>query len=357
MLRLYRRPGSEIWYLRGTVAGQRVYESSGTGERRRAEILRARREAELLDRHTFGRPATLTFAEAALAYLEAGGEARFLGRLIEYFGPRRRLVEIDNAAAQRAAGALYPGAAWSTINRQVIVPISAVYRFAGDDVPQRTFRKLRPPHRGAGQRFRWLTPEEAERLIAAAAPHLVPVVLFLLGTGARTGEALALTRDRLHLATGEAWLEDTKTGDPRMVRTPPRVTAALAEAELPEAGQIFRTPKGRGYVIRANGGGQIAQAFAQARTAAGLGRDVTPHVLRHTWATWFYAQTAAFGELMDLGGWQKADTCNRYRKPAPLDLPGRLLAHGWDFTGQAAGAAGIGHNSTRQAAGAGRRPA
>jgi hypothetical protein len=34
---------------------------------------------------------------------------------------------------------------------------------------------------------------------------------------------------------------------------------------------------------------------------------------------------------MDLGGWDKADTANRYRKIAPDDLGARLLAHGWDF--------------------------
>lgn len=72
-------------------------------------------------------------------------------------------------------------------------------------------------------------------------------------------------------------------------------------------------------------------AFNKARDAAGLGDNVTPHVLRHTWATWFYAQTRDFGTLMDQGGWSKADMANRYRKLAPDDLSERLLKHGWDF--------------------------
>lgn len=62
-----------------------------------------------------------------------------------------------------------------------------------------------------------------------------------------------------------------------------------------------------------------------------MGDDVTPHVLRHTWATWFYAQTRDFGTLTDQGGWSKADMANRYRKLAPDDLSERLLKHGWDF--------------------------
>lgn len=72
-------------------------------------------------------------------------------------------------------------------------------------------------------------------------------------------------------------------------------------------------------------------SFNAARDAAGLGREVTPHVLRHTWATWFYAQTKDFGGLMDLGGWAKADMANRYRKIAPDDLAARLRRIGWEF--------------------------
>ena len=41
-------------------------------------------------------------------------------------------------------------------------------------------------------RMRWLTFEEAERLIDACSPHLRPLVMFLLGTGARMSEALYL---------------------------------------------------------------------------------------------------------------------------------------------------------------------
>ena len=54
--------------------------------------------------------------------------------------------------------------------------------------------------------------------------------------------------------------------------------------------------------------------------------------MRHTWATWFYAQTRDFGALLDQGGWAKADMANRYRKIAPDDLTDRLLAMGWNFS-------------------------
>lgn len=96
-------------------------------------------------------------------------------------------------------------------------------------------------------------------------------------------------------------------------------------------GPAFLTPYGHPIVVAKGRGGQMQTSFNRARDAVGLGPDVTPHVLRHTWATWYYAQTLDFGGLLDLGGWDKADTANRYRKIAPDDLPDRLRAHGWIF--------------------------
>ena len=84
--------------------------------------------------------------------------------------------------------------------------------------------------------------------------------------------------------------------------------------------------------MRKNCGGQIQTAFNNARDSAGLGRDVTPHVIRHTWATWFYAATKDYGQLLDIGGWRTTSSAERYRKMAPADLGDRLAQAGWDFT-------------------------
>lgn len=326
-LTLFKR--GNIWHVRGTIAGQRVRQSTGLGDKRKADLYRARLETQAIERHTLGRQATLTFSQAALTYLEAGGEGRFMAALLDYFGPEFLLSDIDSDAVNRAAKAIYPDSAPATINRQLITPLSAVLNLAAEQglCPARKLRRRREPK----GRLRWLTPTEAEALIASCEPRLMPLIIFLLGTGCRAGEAFALHRNDLHLDDGQAYISDTKTGQPRMVRFPAKTRRALAAYGLPEAGAVFRTPKGRPYVVRENGGGQIQGAFNKARDAAGLGHDVTPHVLRHTWATWFYAQTRDFGHLMDLGGWSKADTANRYRKIAPDSLGLDLLRLGWDF--------------------------
>lgn len=64
---------------------------------------------------------------------------------------------------------------------------------------------------------------------------------------------------------------------------------------------------------------------------AGLPAKVTPHVLRHTFATWYYVQTKDLTGLMKRGDWSRAGTAMDYAKLAPSDLGERLLDHGWDF--------------------------
>ena len=329
-LKLIKRGAT--YYMRGTVAGVSIYESTRVGVKQAAEAIQIRREAEILERVSLGRRASISFAEAALTYLESGGEGRFLTPILDYFGQDFLLHHIDNEAVNQCARALKPNHAPATINRQIITPISAVVTMAAEDnlCPFRRFRRRKVNN----ARLRWLTPFEAEALIKAADPATSLKISFLLGTGCRTGEAFALSRKDLHLESREAWIARTKNGEPRMVRFPGRVARALGAYGIPEAGAIFTTPKGRPYKIRESGGGQMQASFNRARDKAELGPDVTPHTLRHTWATWYYAQTKDFGGLMDFGGWKKADMANRYRKIAPGTLAGGLFAHGWNFTGE-----------------------
>lgn len=333
MLKLFRRKAGGPYYIRGTVQGQRIYESTGCLQRAPAEAIRNRRETELISRAAYGKAATLTFAEAALTYLDAGGESKFLGRIIQHLGPDTLLSDIDNAAINKAAAALYPTAANATINRQLITPISAVVNMAASEglATPRKFKR----RKGDTQRTRWATPEEFEAILANAAPHLAPILACLVGSGMRTSEALTTQAAFWYPATGEIWVPDPKNGRPRMVRLPGRSADILRAADLPDRGPIFRTPKGAPYVVTGESAGQIKGAFDRACQAAGVA-GVTPHTLRHTWATWYHAATKDFGGLLDLGGWQKADMAQRYRKIAPADLPGRLLDHGWDFTRQGA---------------------
>jgi hypothetical protein len=113
LIRYRRKPGGN-WYLRGGVQGVSIHESTGTSVASQAEAIKIRRAAEILERRAYGTAKTITLAEAALTYMQTGGEARFLSPLLEYAGPNTLITQIDNAWIAKAAAAIYPDAAKAT---------------------------------------------------------------------------------------------------------------------------------------------------------------------------------------------------------------------------------------------------
>jgi hypothetical protein len=115
-LKIVRRPKSPYWIIRGTLRGIRLEESTGTDDKKAAEEIRAKREAEILTESVYGCRATATFA-SALSYLENGGSKRFLEPIIKHFSITL-LAQINQDAIDRMARKLYPSASDATRNRQ-----------------------------------------------------------------------------------------------------------------------------------------------------------------------------------------------------------------------------------------------
>jgi hypothetical protein len=111
--------------MRGTIRGVRVEESTATGDRRVAEEIRAKREAEILTETVHLRSIGATFAHAAESYLKQGHSSRFLVPIINHFGTTP-LARIDQDALDRGAAKLYPDVSPATRNRQFYTPASAV---------------------------------------------------------------------------------------------------------------------------------------------------------------------------------------------------------------------------------------
>lgn len=128
-LKLVQRHSSPYWYIRGTVRGISVDESTGVSDRQAAEEIRILREAEVLKRSIHGDSATRTFAEAALSYMEAGGEREHLGPLLKHFA-KTKLAAIGQAEIDAAAAKLKPGLSPATLNRQIYTPMAAVLHHA-----------------------------------------------------------------------------------------------------------------------------------------------------------------------------------------------------------------------------------
>lgn len=319
------RHGSPYWYIRGSVRGIRVDESTGLVDRGRAEEVRIRREAEVLDQSIHGDSAVRTFAEAAISYQQAVAPDPLLAPILKHFGEKTLVARVGQAEIEIAARKLYPAASAATQNRKVYTPISAVLHHAAKKrwCPKPVISR---PKGHDKERVRWITYEEAERLIAAAAPHLRPLVVFLLSTGARLSEALYLDwsdvdLSRAHVSLRPTELRGIKTDEARGVPLPPRAVAELANLPWDREGAVFRRPAGKirktgrvwlPYESRdGEGGGQVKTAWSGMLKRAGIS-DFTPHDCRHTWATWHYMANRDISALMALGGWKTPAMVFRY---------------------------------------------
>ena len=270
-------PGrSKYWRVRGTEFGVYIDRGTQTVEKRQAARFLALWRADAQSGALSGPAvkAAPTFASAALAYMQADGERRFLTPLIEHFG-LTPLNEIDQAAIDGAAVALYPQATAATRNRQVYSPVSAILRRSGVALPLR-----RPKGAQGERRTDCLSPDQAFALLAAANdmnPRFGALLTVLLYGGVRLSEALRLEWADVDLTRATALARRTKNGKALTFHLPPIATAALAN--LPgRSGRIFRLTKS----------GRLYELWADAEKAAGL--QLAPrcafHVLRHTHATW-----------------------------------------------------------------------
>ena len=64
-------------------------------------------------------------------------------------------------------------------------------------------------------------------------------------------------------------------------------------------------------------GGQIKTAWRGARNRAGISPEITPHDLRHTWASWHYAVHRDLLALKAEGGWSSVALVERYAHLLP----------------------------------------
>lgn len=307
-----KRSSSKFWYVRGTVRGIRVEESTGTADRRLADEFKTKREAELFQEALYGRAVSKTYAEAALSYLEEGGSPRFMEKTIEYFGVKP-LAAIGLAEIEAGAKKFYGKAAPATRDRQFFTPVCAVLKHAAlrgwCAMPI-----IKRPKKPDGI-VRWLTLAEADRLIGLSGKALRPLVIFLIYTGARAGEALWLDWKDVDLDRGHVSFPKTKNGEARGVPLHARVVAALANLKHRD-GCVFRRPDGREYerpksIDDTSAGTRIGTAFRAALKRAEID-DFRVHDCRHTWATWHYAANRDMGALMRLGGWKSEKMVLRY---------------------------------------------
>lgn len=296
MLKLKRYPDrSPYIYIRGTVAGIGVFESTGTTDKGQAEAYRIKRERELWERGALGHVRPATFADAVSAYLDSGGSDRFLLRLVDHF-KERPVSGIGQIEIDRAARSLYPDAKPSTHMRQVYGPCGAVLNHAARvGLPGAIPVRLRAPKIVKAMK-RWGTDEHITAILLRCNPRVRAVVLTITYTGLRISEALAMTPADLRMRAGWANINRTKNGEPAFVPLPEQALEAIA-AILPTRpdAPLFGYRSGQG----------VNKALRKAADEAGVSRLSSHPIGRHSFAARLLNAGYGIKLVKEAGRWKK----------------------------------------------------
>ncbi len=264
-------------------------------------------------------PTTVVLYEANLAALALYFGEREVERVTI---PARRLDELTGAAfldyrawrrtfRRSTHGAPKPVSA-VTQNRDQAFAVLVLNHAVADGLiaenPLAGLRKLREPRKPR----RYLTKHEAARLILASDRHFRPFVVTSLLTGLRTSELLSLRWADVGFEQGTLAVTRTKVGNADHLPLHPVAAEELRRLRASRPGA-----RPDEHVILNSRGApwrDIRKAWRRALKGAGLeGRDgLTPHSLRHSFATHFLEGGGAVTDLQQQLGHSELATTQRY---------------------------------------------
>ena len=263
----------------------------------------------------------ITFSEAIDRYLAAKArkrslpeDARILGHLKEHFGKDTPLADMTASRISEYKGHRLSTVSGATVNRSLAL-LRHLLRLAREEWELLDAVPRIRMEREAEGRLRWLTPEEATRLLSACRDSrnadLTDLVEFALFTGMRRGEVLGLTWERVDRARGVVLLDSTSTKSRRRREVPlnSRADAMLARRGSKSTGLVFGTRRWDHF--------RTAWDLAVERAKL---MDFRFHDLRHTFASWAVQRGATLQEVKDLLGHSSLAMVMRYAHLSPEHL-------------------------------------
>jgi len=233
-----------------------------------------------------------------------------------------KLFELSRAAIVEVRDELAKERAPATVNRYLAL-LSHACTMAEREwewIETNPLRKVSRMPESTG-RVRYLSDDERHRLLRAcrdsAHPHLYPIVLIALTTGARKGEILGLHWKDVDLCSNRAVLQDTKNKERRTLTLVPQVVDELRKLQKVrriDGDLIFSDPKA---TVISRGGHKppgyfyFEKDWRKARDAAQL-KDFRFHDLRHSCASYLAMNGATTAEIAAVLGHKTLAMVKRY---------------------------------------------
>lgn len=172
----------------------------------------------------------------------------------------------------------------STANR-ILTTFKAALNMAWRDgkVPtDAAWRRVTPFENVDSARIRYLSMDEARRLLEACSPAFKRLIRVALETGARYGELMALRVEDFDADAGTLHIRDSKSGKPRHVVLTPEAAAYVAEIAKDRSPSAMLLVKENGDPWQRD---HQADALRNACKTAKIDPPINFHALRHSWAS------------------------------------------------------------------------
>ena len=296
-LKLKKR--GEVWWVTGSINGERYRASAKTRSREHAEEFRKKTERDLERRTIYG---ARSFADAVIYYLEQGGEGQFLQPLIDEFGAKD-IADITPQMVSAFGAAKFGNLKPSSLKRVLYTPLNAVINSAFK-AEMCAFKRFAPP------KFKQAPVQAADddwiRLfLSRAHARIALTVTFLTLSAARVGEAINLEVGDLYLDQGHAMLRLTKNGKPRRLILQPRLIE-LFRRWIEMQGLHDKAAPVFGYSHRKSVNQAIERVCNQINREAGrkVIRYMSSHkVGRHAFSARHLAEGKSLKFVQEAGGW------------------------------------------------------
>ena len=307
---LYKR-GNTYWVGFTSPSGQRIRRSTGTTDKKQAQEYEAGLKTKLWRVQQLGEKPRRTWQEAVKRWLKETDhkadhekdKAKF--RWMHPYLGDKYLDEIDREMVDQIRDIKRSEAGPSTVNRYLAV-IRAVLNTARDDwewidkAPK--IKEFREPK----IHVRWITPDEAQRLLTALPAHLAAMAEFSLQTGLRQSNVSYLKWEQVSLERQTAWIHADESKNGKALAVPlNKLAVSVLQRQLGKDSTYVFTYKGK-PVKRTS-----TNAWKRALEKAGI-ENFRWHDLRHTWASWHVQNGTTLQELMELGGWSSFEMVLRY---------------------------------------------
>lgn len=302
-----------IWWIDVlSPSGERIRKSAGTEDETLAQEYHDRFKVELWRIARLGEKPRHTWNEAVVRWLKEQSHKATIQtdkihlRWMDRFLNGKYLDAINRDLVDRITDAKRDeGVTHATVNR-VLEVLRAILRKCVNEwewLDRAPYVKmLKEPTR----RIRYLTHNEAQRLLAVLPEHMADMVAFSLATGLRRANVTGLQWSQVDLTRRLAWIHPDQAKARKAIAVPLNAEAVLLIRK--------QVGKHKTHVFSFNGR-PITQtstkAWYKGLEAAGI-EDFRWHDLRHTWASWHVQNGTPLFALQELGGWESPEMVRRY---------------------------------------------